>query len=38
MYNLIKYLGLSGLKDDNKSITLADYSIYVPMKTYGMVE
>lgn len=36
--NQIKSLGLSGLKDDNKSITLADYSIYVPMKTYGMVE
>ena len=24
--------------ENNKSITLADYSIYVPMKTYGMVE
>ena len=34
----IKSLGLSGLKKDNKSISLADYSIYVPMKTYGMVE
>lgn len=34
----IKSLALSGLKDDNKSIALADYSIYVPMKTYGMVE
>lgn len=34
----IKSLALSGLKDDNKSIVLADYSIYVPMKTYGMVE
>ena len=34
----IKTLALSGLKNDNKSITLADYSIYVPMKTYGMVE
>jgi len=36
--NKIKTLALSGLKNDNKSITLADYSIYVPMKTYGMVE
>ena len=36
--NSIKSLALSGLKKDNKSITLADYSIYVPMKTYGMVE
>lgn len=36
--NRIKSLALSGLKNDNKSITLADYSIYAPMKTYGMVE
>jgi len=36
--NNIKTLALSGLKSDNKSIFLADYSIYVPMKTYGMVE
>jgi D-sedoheptulose 7-phosphate isomerase len=36
--NKIKSLALSGLKKDNKSISLADYSIYVPMKTYGMVE
>lgn len=36
--NDIKSLAFSGLKNDNKSITLADYSIYVPMKTYGMVE
>jgi D-sedoheptulose 7-phosphate isomerase len=36
--NNIKSLSLSGLKSDNKSILLADYSIYVPMKTYGMVE
>jgi len=36
--NNIKSLALSGLKNDNKSITLADFSIYVPMKTYGMVE
>ena len=34
----IKSFALSGLKQDNKSIELADYSIYVPMKTYGMVE
>lgn len=36
--NNIKSLAFSGLKQDNKSIALADYSIYVPMKTYGMVE
>jgi len=36
--NGIKSLALSGLKKDNKSVLLADYSIYVPMKTYGMVE
>lgn len=36
--NLISTLALSGLKNDNKSIEIADYSIYVPMKTYGMVE
>ena len=36
--NNIESLALSGLKKDNKSISLADYSIYVPMKTYGMVE
>jgi len=36
--NNIKTLALSGLKIDNNSISLADYSIYVPMKTYGMVE
>jgi D-sedoheptulose 7-phosphate isomerase len=36
--NNIKSLALSGLKKDNKSISLADYSIYVPLKTYGMVE
>jgi len=38
MENNIKSLALSGLKNNNKSITFADYSIYVPMKTYGMVE
>jgi D-sedoheptulose 7-phosphate isomerase len=36
--NNFRSLALSGLKNDNKSIILADYSIYVPMKTYGMVE
>jgi D-sedoheptulose 7-phosphate isomerase len=36
--NEIKSLALSGLKNVNKSISLADCSIYVPMKTYGMVE
>jgi D-sedoheptulose 7-phosphate isomerase len=36
--NNFKTLALSGLKKDNKSIQLSDYSIYVPMKTYGMVE
>jgi D-sedoheptulose 7-phosphate isomerase len=36
--NSIKTLALSGLKNNNISISLADYSIYVPMKTYGMVE
>lgn len=36
--NNLKSLALSGLKKDNKSISLADYSIYVPMKTYGIVE
>ena len=36
--NNIKSLSLSGLKNDNKSMLLSDYSIYVPMKTYGMVE
>ena len=34
----IKTLGFSGLKEDNKSVKLADFSLYVPMKTYGMVE
>lgn len=36
--NEIKTLSLSGLKNDNKSISLSNYSIFVPMKTYGMVE
>lgn len=36
--NKIQTLGFSGLKNDNKSIIKANYSIYVPSKTYGMVE
>jgi len=36
--NKIQTLGLSCLKNDNKSIIKANYSIYVPSKTYGMVE
>ena len=36
--NKIQSLSLSGLKSDNKSIKLPNHSIYVPMKTYGMVE
>ena len=31
-------MALSGLKENNKSRELAKNSIYVPMKTYGMVE
>ena len=44
--NLLKYcrksniesLTLSGLKPNNDSIKIGTYSIYVPMKTYGIVE
>ena len=36
--NNITTLALSGLKESNKSIMKAKYSIYVPMKTYGIVE
>jgi D-sedoheptulose 7-phosphate isomerase len=36
--NDVKTLALSGLRQSNKSIEIADYSIYVPMKTYGIVE
>ena len=36
--NQLKSLALSGLKRDNKSFSLANFSIFVPMKTYGMVE
>ena len=35
---IINTLALSGLKNNNKSIQSAKNSIYVPMKTYGMVE
>ena len=34
----INTLGLSGLRKNNKSVQLATYSLFVPMKTYGMVE
>ena len=36
--NNITSIALSGLKNNNSSISLSNYSIYVPMKTYGMVE
>ena len=36
--NDIKTLSLSGLKENNKSVQLSTYSLFVPMKTYGMVE
>ena len=36
--NNIPTLALSGLKEHNQSIVLSDNSIYVPMKTYGIVE
>lgn len=36
--NNIDTLALSGLKPNNKSNKLGLYSIYVPMKTYGIVE
>ena len=36
--NAIPTIALSGLKEGNHSVNLADYSIYVPMKTYGIVE
>ena len=34
----IKTIGFSGLKIDNKTRLLADFSLYVPKKTYGIVE
>lgn len=36
--NNITTLAFSGLNLPNKSLDVADFSIYVPMKTYGMVE
>lgn len=36
--NNIKTFGLSGLNDGNKTDKLAEFSLFVPMKTYGMVE
>ena len=36
--NDIKTFALSGLNEGNKSELLADFSLFVPMKTYGMVE
>ena len=36
--NNITTLGLSGLNEDNKTVQLSKYSLFVPMKTYGMVE
>lgn len=34
----IKTFGLSGLNEGNKTEKIADFSLFVPMKTYGMVE
>ena len=36
--NQINTFSLSGLNNFNKSIELSSYSIFVPMKTYGIVE
>ena len=36
--NEIKTFGLSGLNQENKTEQLANYSLFVPMRTYGMVE
>lgn len=36
--NNIKTFALSGLNAGNKSEQLSDFSLFVPMKTYGMVE
>ena len=36
--NKIKTLAFSGLKKDNSSVKLGDFSLYIPLKTYGMVE
>lgn len=34
----INSFAMSGLKNGNKSVKLSKFSLYVPMKTYGMVE
>lgn len=34
----IQTFGLSGLNEGNKTELLSDFSLFVPMKTYGMVE
>ncbi|MDC0098307.1 SIS domain-containing protein [Flavobacteriaceae bacterium] len=36
--NTICSFGLSGLNEGNKTEILSDFSLFVPMKTYGMVE
>lgn len=36
--NCISTLAFSGLKPNNKSVEYSNYSVYVPLKTYGMVE
>lgn len=36
--NNIKTFGLSGLNPGNKTEKLANFSLFVPMRTYGMVE
>tara|TARA_Y100000385_G_C13048612_1_gene618662 strand:+ start:347 stop:970 length:624 start_codon:yes stop_codon:yes gene_type:complete len=36
--NNISSFGLSGLNEGNKTEILSDFSLFVPMKTYGMVE
>lgn len=36
--NSLKTFGLSGLNEGNKTEILSNYSLFVPMKTYGMVE
>ena len=36
--NNIQSFGLSGLNEENKTVQLSDFSLFVPMKTYGMVE
>lgn len=36
--NKISSFGLSGLNEGNKTEILSDFSLFVPMKTYGMVE